>query len=270
MVFGRKAPGVQTVVYRQVWAELYASIGINTAQVTAGVNTGVLQRKKREDCLWYSFRQESTGKSKWASNGANMTLPQSWTKFVVWRQSTFRLSPQNRMHWKPLCYFSAKVRGCPRGQKGLEGTASPGATSQAIEQAEPLKQWNGVTRLGCTRSAQAEANQTEQGPSQPCTNTYTLSFYCPINGSGLRQSETTQNSGRQRDHVTDKQMNWKVFLNTTPREKEGDAILIIPLNINYKTATFKLEHIPLDNWIKGQENWTTFKALHVSDISQLR
>lgn len=65
-------------------------------------------------------------------------------------------------------------------------------------------------------------------------------------------------------------MNWKVFLNTTPREKEGDAILIIPLNINYKTATFKLEHIPLDNWIKGQENWTTFKALHVSDISQLR
>lgn len=67
-----------------------------------------------------------------------------------------------------------------------------------------------------------------------------LGFTVPVMGM-------TQSSGRQRDHITVKQINWKVFLNTTPREKEGDAIPIIPLNINYNTATFKLEHIPLDN-----------------------
>lgn len=44
-------------------------------------------------------------------------------------------------------------------------------------------------------------------------------------------------------------------------KKEGDAILIIPLNINYNTAAFKLQHIPLDNWIKGQENWMSFVCI---------
>lgn len=75
---------------------------------------------------------------------------------------------------------------------------------------------------------------------------------------------------KQRDHIRVEQMNWKVYLNTALGEKEGDAILIIPLNINYNAATFKLEHIPLDNWIKGQENWTSFRALRVPVISQLR
>lgn len=147
MVFGRKAPGVQTVVYRQVWAELYASIGINTAQVTAGVKTGVLQRKKREDCLWYSFRQESTGKSKWASNGANMTLPQSWTKFVVWRQSTFRLSPQNTMHWKLLRYLLCQGAWMPQRPKGTGRHSKPRSNfpghrasraPEAMEWSDPL------------------------------------------------------------------------------------------------------------------------------------
>lgn len=94
-------------------------------------------------------------------------------------------------------------------------------------------------------SAQAEAKDAGQELTGRSSASHQLLWFYGSR-TGLRQPQLFRTWGGQRDHITVKQASWKVFLNTT-RKEEGDAIPIIPLNINYNTATFKLEHLPVDN-----------------------
>jgi len=151
------------------------------------VKTGFLQEEEKDCCLLGGEQNKlETVENDWSMNSGQVcSLKTGHTAIRV----------QQKLP------FLRRGKQMPQRLQGLEGTASPGATAQATRQAQPLTWRSGATHWEFSSSAQAQVKETEQEPrgsAHPASHRHLHagSFHHLVDGSGLGQPETTQDSGR--------------------------------------------------------------------------